>query len=76
MDKIERIKELINEIKPYLNMDGGDIEFIKYEKNILYVKLYGNCSHCLMQDSTLNDGILNMLKEEIPDIKEIINVPL
>lgn len=73
---INKIKQLIEDLKPYLNMDGGDIEFIKYEDNILYVKLYGNCAHCLMQDNTLNEGILKMLQEEVPEIKSIINVEL
>ena len=76
MNKLEKIKQIINDLRPYLNLDGGDIEFIKYENNILYVKLTGNCAHCLMQDETLNKNILIMLQEEIPEIKDIINVNL
>ena len=72
----EKIKKLIDELRVYLNMDGGDIEFIKYEKNILYVKLTGACAKCMMQDETLNENILAALKEEVPEIKEIINVDL
>lgn len=76
MDAEEKIKELINELRPYLNIDGGDIEFVKYEKKILYVKLIGNCAHCLMQDNTLNEGILQMLHAEVPEIEDIINIDL
>ena len=76
MNKEEKIKELIEQIRPYLNMDGGDIEFIKYEDNYIFVKMLGNCAHCLMQDDTINEGLLEMFKEEIPDIKGIINMPL
>lgn len=76
MNKKEKIKQIINDLRPYLNLDGGDIEFIKYEKNVLYVKLIGNCAHCLAQDETLNSGILAMIKEEIPEIKDIININL
>lgn len=72
----EKIKELIDDLRIYLNIDGGDIEFIKYENNILYVKLIGNCAHCMFQDQTLNDNILQAIKEEVPEIKEIINVDL
>lgn len=72
----EKIKEMIEQIRPYLNMDGGDIEYIKYENNIVYIKLLGACTNCLMQDNTINDGLLSMFQEEIPEIKEIINVPL
>lgn len=72
----EKIKEMIEQIRPYLNMDGGDIEFIKYEDSIVYVRLLGACTHCLMQDNTINDGLLSMFQDEIPEIKSIINVPL
>lgn len=72
----EKIKEMIEQIRPYLNMDGGDIEYIKYENNIVYIKLLGACTNCLLQDNTINDGLLSMFQDEIPEIKEIINVPL
>ena len=72
----EKIKDMIEQIRPYLNMDGGDIEFIKYEDNYVYIKLTGACSNCLMQDNTINDGLLGMFQEEIPEIKGIINIPI
>ena len=72
----EKIKELIEEIRPYLNMDGGDIEFIKYEDKYVYVKLRGHCAECGAQDFTLKEFILNMLKSEIDEIEGIINVEL
>ena len=72
----EKIKEMIDNIRPYLNMDGGDIEFIKYEDNYVYVRLTGACTDCLMQENTINDGLLTMFQEEIPEIKGIINMPL
>lgn len=72
----EKIKELIEELRPYLNMDGGDIEFVKYEDNYVYVKLYGACQECLFQDETLANSIEMTLKEEIPEIKGVINIPL
>lgn len=71
-----KIKEIIEQIRPYLNMDGGDIEYLKYEDNIVYIKLLGACTDCLMQDNTINEGLLSMFQEEIPEIKGIINVPL
>ncbi|MBQ9834345.1 MAG: NifU family protein [Bacilli bacterium] len=72
----EKIKKLIDDLRIYLNIDGGDIEFIKYEDNILYVKLIGNCANCMLQDQTLNENLLQAIKEEVPEIKEIINVEL
>ena len=70
------IKEIIEDIRPYLNSDGGDIEFIKYEDNYVFVKLYGACSHCGFQDFTLNDNILELIKEHIPDVIAVINVEI
>ena len=72
----EKIKMLIEEIRPYLNMDGGDIEFIKYEDKYVYVKLKGHCVECMGQDFTLKNSILGMLQNEIPEIEGIINVQL
>lgn len=72
----EIIKNIIEDIRPYLNSDGGDIEFIKYEDNYVFVKLYGACSHCGFQDFTLNDNILELIKEQIPDVIAVINVEI
>jgi len=72
----EKIKDMIEQIRPYLNMDGGDIEYVKYEDNFVYIKLSGACTNCLLQDNTINDGLLTMFKEEIPEIEGIINIPL
>lgn len=76
MNTEEKIKDLIDSIRPYLNMDGGDIEFIEYKDNYIYIKLYGACTDCLMQDDTINDGLLNMIQEEVPEVKGIIKVDL
>ena len=74
--KIQKICELIDDIRPYLNMEGGDISFVKFEEGYVYVKLLGACAHCISHDETLNEGILFMLQEEIPEIQGIINVLL
>ena len=73
---IKMINEIIEELRPYLNMDGGDIEFVKYEDNFLYVKLIGACQHCMFQENTINDGIFEYFKEKIPEIEGIINVTI
>lgn len=73
---IKKIKEVIENIRPYLNMDGGDIEFIKYEDGYVYVKLTGACQNCVYIDNTINDGIEEMIKNELPEIKGVINVEL
>lgn len=75
-NKEQIIKEIIEDIRPYLNNDGGDIEFIKYEDNYVYIKLYGACSHCTALDYTLNENILSLIKEKIPEVINIINVEI
>ena len=75
-DITTKIKEELEDLKPFLNMDGGDIEFIKYEDNIVFVRLSGACANCGYQDYTLKDNILEYLQEDIPEIEGIINVEL
>ena len=71
MNPEEKIKELIAKMQPYINMDGGNIEFIN-----VFIRLSGACANCLYQDNTINDNLLEMFKSEIPEIKGIINVEI
>lgn len=70
----KKIKSLIEKMRPFLINDGGDLEFIKYENNIVYVKLLGACKDCSLIDYTLKDGIEEMITSEIPEVKEVINI--
>ena len=72
----DKIKELVENMRPYLNMDGGDMEFVKYEDHYVYIKLQGACANYLYQDNTINDNLLEYFKEEIPEIEGIIKVDL
>ena len=69
-----KIRALLDRIRPYLNSEGGNIEYVKYEDNIVYVRMTGACKDCAMIDYTLKDGIEEMLISEIPEIKEVINL--
>lgn len=69
-----QIIALIDKIRPFLISDGGNLEFIKYEDNIVYVRLSGACKDCAMIDITLKDGIEEMIVSEIPEVKEVINL--
>lgn len=73
---IQKIKEGLDDLRPFLNMEGGDIEFIKYEEGYLYVKLTGACAMCGFQDITLKDNIEAYLKDDIEELKGVINVEL
>ena len=69
-----RIKAIIDKVRPFLISDGGNLEFIKYEDNIVYVKLTGACQDCPMLDVTLKDGIEELIINEIPEVKEVKNI--
>ena len=70
----ERINEVLNRIKPYLENDGGNLEYIKFEEGIVYVRLLGACAGCSMIDITLKDGIEAMLMDEIPEVLGVTRV--
>lgn len=69
-----KIIAVIDKIRPYLISDGGNLEYIKYENNIVYVTLTGACADCNMLDVTLNDGIEQLLINEIPEVKKVVNI--
>lgn len=74
MTEKEKIIDVIDALRPYLINDGGNIEFVKYEDNIVYIQMTGACSNCEMLDLTLKDGIEAAIKEEVPTVKEVINI--
>lgn len=71
---VEEIKKILNKIRPYLNSEGGDLEFIKYEDGIVYIKMLGACMECGSLDSTLKDGIEALLVEYVPEVVEVRNI--
>ena len=70
----KRIIEIIDSIRPFLVGEGGDLEFVKYEDNVVYIKLLGACANCSMIDFTLKDGIESTIMEEVPEVKGVVNV--
>ena len=67
----EEIKKVIHKLRPYLQRDGGDIEFIKFEEGIVYVQMHGACAGCSLLDVTLKDGVEQILIEEVPGVLEV-----
>lgn len=63
-----KVKTLINKIRPYLQRDGGDVEYVRMENGIVYVKLHGACVGCASADFTLKEGIEAILLEEVPGV--------
>ena len=73
-DVIKQINEVIEKIRPFIVGDGGNIEFIKYEDNIVYIRLSGACSTCEMVNYTLKNGIEEAIKSVIPEVKSVERV--
>ncbi len=68
-DKIvDQIKGVLERTRAFLQQDGGDIEFVKYEEGIVYVKMHGACVGCGAIDATLYDGIESILLSEVPEV--------
>lgn len=70
----DKILEIIDKIRPFLVNDGGNLEFIKFEDGIVYIKMLGACSHCSMIDVTLKEGIESMLINEVPEVLGVVKV--
>ena len=69
-----KIISIIDKIRPFIVSDGGNIEYVKYEDNIVYVRMSGACADCQLIDVTLSNGIEEILINEIPEIKEVRNI--
>ncbi|MBQ3921078.1 MAG: NifU family protein [Firmicutes bacterium] len=69
---VEQIKALIEDIRPALQRDGGDVEFVDYtEDKIVLVRLQGHCAGCPYSQMTVKMGIQEYLQEQIPEIKAV-----
>lgn len=63
-----QIKTILNKIRPYLQQDGGDVEFVEFKEGIVYVKMLGACIGCSSIDITVKDGIEALLLEDVPGV--------
>lgn len=72
-DVVKRIKELLeNYVKPAVEMDGGAIQFKKFEEGVVTLMLQGSCSGCPSSMITLKSGIEGMMKRMIPEVTEVV----
>ncbi len=72
----EQIKKILGKIRPYLNSEGGDLEYIGFQDGIVYIRMLGACMDCGALDSTLKDGIEALLVENVPEVIEVRNLAL
>ena len=73
-DTIKEIHRVLDKLRPYLQSEGGDIQFIDFEDGIVYVRMMGACVGCGSLDYTLKEGIEALLVEYVPEVIEVRNV--
>lgn len=72
-DLVQQIEDTLNKIKPFIQRDGGDVEFVRFDEKtgIVYVKMLGACQGCAFIDGTLSLGIETILIEECKGVNKV-----
>ncbi len=71
----EKIEKALDKIRPSLQMDGGNVELVEVTKDgVVKVRLTGACGSCPMSQMTLKSGVERILKQEVPEVKEVVSV--
>jgi Fe-S cluster biogenesis protein NfuA len=70
----EKVEEALGRIRPALQADGGDVELIDVKEGVVSVRLVGACGGCPMSTMTLRNGIERILKQNVPEVKEVVTV--
>ena len=70
----EKVEAALNKIRPALQADGGDIELVDVKDGIVSVRLTGHCAGCPMSTMTLRMGVERILKQAVPEVKEVVSV--
>lgn len=71
MDLESRVNEVLDKLRPFLINDGGNLDLVKIEDGVVYVKFIGSCATCPMRQMTLNEGIKDSLLNEIDEIVDV-----
>lgn len=67
----KKVKQALDEIRPQIQLDGGDVEFVALENKIVKVRLVGHCASCPMATMTLKQGIERHVKNQVPEITSV-----
>lgn len=71
-EQLKAIKEVLDAIRPYIQMDGGDLEFVDFtQDNVVQIRLHGACVGCGLADVTMYQGVETALIEEVPGVKGV-----
>lgn len=71
----EKIEQALDKIRPMLEADGGNVELVEVTPDgVVKLKLTGTCGCCPMSQMTLKNGIERILKQEVPEVKEVVAI--
>ncbi len=70
----EKVEAALAKIRPALQADGGDVELVDVSEGVVKLELKGACAGCPMSTMTLRNGIERLLKEQVPEVKEVVSV--
>lgn len=70
-DLVRRIEHTLNKIRPYIQADGGDVEFIDFKDGIVTVSMLGACAGCIMASADISEGIQSILVDEVPEVHHV-----
>lgn len=71
---IERIQAVLQELRPAILQDGGDIHFVRFENGTVFVQLHGACVSCPISFITLKMGLEAQLKEKVPGVESVVSI--
>jgi len=70
----KKVQDALNEIRPFLESDGGNIELVSIVDDVVKIKLLGNCVNCSVNQMTLKNGVEMTIKKYAPEIQKVINI--
>ena len=69
-----KIEEALESVRPFLKQDGGDIEFISYDNNVVKLRFLGACSTCSISHLTMKAGIEESIKKLLPEVESVLAI--
>ncbi len=73
-EKLIKLNQALDEIRPFLQKDGGDISLIDFTDKEVVVQLEGNCFHCKINNLTLNIGVKQIIKKYLPEVEKVRSI--
>jgi Fe-S cluster biogenesis protein NfuA len=70
----DRVEAVLDDIRPSLQADGGDVQLVDVKEGVVTVRLLGACGGCPMATMTLQQGIERKLKEEVPEVNKVVGI--